>query len=121
MNLLQEEVRLNFLFCTSSKALSLTAYFFFRTQRLSGASLLVFKNKSDVAGAMTEDEVREVSELSHTKHLLPHCFTEGKSDNGGNLGTEIGQHQNAPLDHYELQRHDGSELDGRPAVGCEGC
>jgi ADP-ribosylation factor-like protein 2 len=29
-------------------------------QRLSGASLLVFKNKSDVPGAMTEDEVREV-------------------------------------------------------------
>lgn len=29
-------------------------------QRLSGASLLVFKNKSDVAGAMTEDEIREV-------------------------------------------------------------
>jgi hypothetical protein len=30
------------------------------SQRLSGASLLVFKNKSDVPGAMTEDEVREV-------------------------------------------------------------
>ncbi|KAF1844139.1 ARF/SAR superfamily [Cucurbitaria berberidis CBS 394.84] len=29
-------------------------------ERLSGASLLVFKNKSDVPGAMTEDEVREV-------------------------------------------------------------
>jgi hypothetical protein len=29
-------------------------------QRLTGASLLVFKNKSDVGGAMTEDEVREV-------------------------------------------------------------
>lgn len=29
-------------------------------QRLMGASLLVFKNKSDVAGSMTEDEVREV-------------------------------------------------------------
>ncbi|PSN74214.1 ARF/SAR superfamily [Corynespora cassiicola Philippines] len=28
-------------------------------ERLMGASLLVFKNKSDVAGAMTEDEVRE--------------------------------------------------------------
>lgn len=25
-----------------------------------GASLLIFKNKSDVAGAMTEDEIREV-------------------------------------------------------------
>ncbi|KAF3033255.1 hypothetical protein E8E12_002970 [Didymella heteroderae] len=28
-------------------------------ERLSGASLLVFKNKSDVPGAMSEDEVRE--------------------------------------------------------------
>ncbi|KAF2011152.1 ADP-ribosylation factor [Aaosphaeria arxii CBS 175.79] len=28
-------------------------------ERLMGASLLVFKNKSDVASAMTEDEVRE--------------------------------------------------------------
>jgi ADP-ribosylation factor-like protein 2 len=30
------------------------------SQRLMGASLLVFKNKSDVAGSMTEDEIREV-------------------------------------------------------------
>lgn len=30
------------------------------SQRLMGASLLVFKNKSDVPGSMTEDEVREV-------------------------------------------------------------
>ncbi|KAJ4376763.1 hypothetical protein N0V86_006880 [Didymella sp. IMI 355093] len=28
-------------------------------ERLSGASLLVFKNKSDVPGAMSEDEVRQ--------------------------------------------------------------
>ena len=32
-------------------------------QRLSGASLLVFKNKSDVPGAMTEMEVREVGDV----------------------------------------------------------
>jgi len=31
-----------------------------QTQRLMGASLLVFKNKSDVAGSMSEDEVRQV-------------------------------------------------------------
>jgi ADP-ribosylation factor-like protein 2 len=30
------------------------------SQRLMGASLLVFKNKSDVAGSMTEAEIREV-------------------------------------------------------------
>ncbi|KAI4618129.1 uncharacterized protein J4E87_008139 [Alternaria ethzedia] len=31
-------------------------------ERLSGSSLLVFKNKSDVPGSMTEDEIREVGE-----------------------------------------------------------
>lgn len=31
-------------------------------ERLTGASLLVLKNKSDVAGSMNEDEIREVSE-----------------------------------------------------------
>jgi hypothetical protein len=30
-------------------------------QRLMGASLLIFLNKTDVEGCMTEDEVREVS------------------------------------------------------------
>jgi hypothetical protein len=29
-------------------------------QRLMGASLLVFKNKSDVPGCMSEDDIREV-------------------------------------------------------------
>jgi ADP-ribosylation factor-like protein 2 len=37
------------------------------SQRLMGASLLVFKNKSDVAGSMTEDEIREVC-LSLSPH-----------------------------------------------------
>lgn len=48
--LLQEEV------CITGAA---EAYLL-TTQRLMGASLLVFKNKSDVPGAMSEDEVREV-------------------------------------------------------------
>ncbi|KAH9872491.1 hypothetical protein IAQ61_005327 [Plenodomus lingam] len=44
-------------------------------ERLSGASLLVFKNKSDVPGAMTEDEVREALRLqaitTHKWHIMP--------------------------------------------------
>lgn len=32
-----------------------------REQRLMGASLLVFKNKSDVPGCMSEEDIREVS------------------------------------------------------------
>jgi len=33
-----------------------------------GASLLVFKNKSDVTGAMTEDDIREVRDSSGRQH-----------------------------------------------------
>jgi ADP-ribosylation factor-like protein 2 len=33
-----------------------------------GASLLVFKNKSDVPGAMSEDEVRQVRRRGVKKH-----------------------------------------------------
>ena len=36
-------------------------------QRLMGASLLVFKNKSDVPGSMTEGEVRQVSGLKDSR------------------------------------------------------
>ncbi|KAF2200182.1 ADP-ribosylation factor [Delitschia confertaspora ATCC 74209] len=36
-------------------------------ERLTGASLLVFKNKSDVAGSMTEDEVRQGLRLDAIK------------------------------------------------------
>ncbi|KAF1837412.1 ADP-ribosylation factor, partial [Decorospora gaudefroyi] len=43
-------------------------------ERLSGASLLVFKNKSDVPGAMTENEVRMGLQLdaikTHKWHIL---------------------------------------------------
>ncbi|KAF2997943.1 hypothetical protein E8E13_005606 [Curvularia kusanoi] len=43
-------------------------------ERLSGASLLVFKNKSDVPGAMSEDEVRNSLGLdaikTHTWNIL---------------------------------------------------
>ncbi|KAH7406782.1 ADP-ribosylation factor [Phaeosphaeria sp. MPI-PUGE-AT-0046c] len=43
-------------------------------ERLSGASLLVFKNKSDVPGAMTETEVREGLRLdairTHKWHIM---------------------------------------------------
>ncbi|KAF1942926.1 ADP-ribosylation factor [Clathrospora elynae] len=44
-------------------------------ERLSGASLLVFKNKSDVLGAMTEDEVREGLRLDAIKTHKWHIMT----------------------------------------------
>ncbi|EMF15148.1 ARF/SAR superfamily [Sphaerulina musiva SO2202] len=44
-------------------------------ERLMGASLLVFKNKSDVAGCMTEDDIRKGLQLdniqTHKWHILP--------------------------------------------------
>ncbi|KAK1062307.1 hypothetical protein LTR74_010403 [Friedmanniomyces endolithicus] len=45
-------------------------------KRLMGASLLVFKNKSDVRGCMTEDEIREVGLRSIPRNPPPnHPFT----------------------------------------------
>ncbi|KAF2827861.1 ADP-ribosylation factor [Ophiobolus disseminans] len=44
-------------------------------ERLSGASLLVFKNKSDVPGAMIEDEVREGLRLDAIKTHKWHIMT----------------------------------------------
>ena len=38
-------------------------------QRLSGASLLVFANKTDVNGCMDEAEIREVSEMGAGRSL----------------------------------------------------
>ncbi|KJY01073.1 adp-ribosylation factor family protein [Zymoseptoria brevis] len=44
-------------------------------ERLMGASLLVFKNKSDVPGCMSEDDIRKGlqldSVLTHKWHILP--------------------------------------------------
>ncbi|CZT23900.1 ADP-ribosylation factor family protein [Ramularia collo-cygni] len=44
-------------------------------ERLMGASLLVFKNKSDVTGCMSEDDIRQGlqldSILTHKWHILP--------------------------------------------------
>jgi ADP-ribosylation factor-like protein 2 len=37
-------------------------------KRLMGASLMVFKNKSDVSDAMSEDEVREVGTQQQQHH-----------------------------------------------------
>jgi hypothetical protein len=38
-----------------------------------GASLLVFKNKSDVPGCMSEDEIRQVIFFGNAEELDPHC------------------------------------------------
>lgn len=55
--LLLEEVRVIIPMLTAPTAKS--------QQRLMGASLLVFKNKSDVLGALSADEVRKASPTPH--------------------------------------------------------
>ncbi|KAL5377592.1 ADP-ribosylation factor-like protein 2, variant 2 [Paraphaeosphaeria minitans] len=44
-------------------------------ERLMGASLLVFKNKSDVSGSMTEDEVRQVCAVRRAKRAVVRPIT----------------------------------------------
>lgn len=41
--------------------MSLTESFFVFTQRLAGATLLVFANKQDLPGALSAEEIRDVS------------------------------------------------------------
>jgi len=44
-----------------------------------GASLLVFKNKSDISGCMTEDEIIEVRKLFLASIVLTSlCLLQGK-------------------------------------------
>lgn len=49
---------INFL---KSTKMSLTKSFFVFTQRLAGATLLVFANKQDLPGALSAEEIRDVS------------------------------------------------------------
>ncbi|KAK5111474.1 hypothetical protein LTR62_004926 [Meristemomyces frigidus] len=52
-------------------------------ERLMGASLLVFKNKSDVPGCLTEDEICEGLQLdaikTHKWHILPCSAITGQN------------------------------------------
>ncbi|RMY29639.1 hypothetical protein D0864_16978 [Hortaea werneckii] len=52
-------------------------------ERLMGASLLVFKNKSDVPGCMTTDDIREGLQLdsinTHKWHILPCSAMTGQN------------------------------------------
>lgn len=56
-------------------------------QRLSGASLLVFANKTDVAGCMTGDEILEALKLNsirtHQWHILRCSAMTGENLNEG--------------------------------------
>jgi hypothetical protein len=89
------------------------------SQRLMGASLLVFKNKSDVAGSMTEAEIREV--------CLWHFAMSGARRNGRPQHTnhrETGitprQHPYTQVADHDMQRDDGRESSRRATMGRPG-
>jgi hypothetical protein len=82
-----------------------------------GASLLVFKNKSDVAGSMTEDEIREVclSLSPRTARRADHHHT-----NHRHTGIALRQHSHAQVADHDVQRHDRREPPRRSAMGRPG-
>lgn len=58
-----------------------------------GASLLVFSNKTDIVGCMTEEEIRDVRDYD--------CLTQ-KRDGLTMLGSGAWFNHNAQMDHYIL-------------------
>lgn len=85
-------------------------------QRLSGASLLVFANKTDVEGCMTEQEILSVSDLDR----MASC--EGLTELTTLCqGPTIRIDTNTPLAHPPMQRHDRYKPKRRIGLGCRGC
>lgn len=78
---------------------------------MTGASLLVFKNKSDVSGAMTEDEVREV-------RCTKDHMAMGMANGSPALTTRF--YQDTQMDHSSMQRNDWDESPERTGVGGSG-
>ncbi|TQS32455.1 hypothetical protein Golomagni_07228, partial [Golovinomyces magnicellulatus] len=70
-------------------------------ERLGGASLLIFANKTDVQGCMTEQEIVAVSYATFTS-----------------LGIEVEGHSNAPMANFTVQCYDGKEPERRTGLGC---
>lgn len=76
-----------------------------------GASLLVFANKTDVGGCMTEDEIGKVQKSIPT---LP-----GVRKNTADIfpGTAAGRNQDAQVDYPPMQCYHGTVLEGRNVMG----
>lgn len=79
-------------------------------QRLMGASLLVFSNKTDIEGCMDVDEIQKVVGIASQAArflTLP--------------GATIGLYQDPQLDNYPLQCNYWSKVAGRLGMGCRRC
>ena len=88
-------------------------------QRLMGASLLVFKNKSDVAGSMTETEIREVC-LWHFAMSRARRNGRPQRTNHRETGITPRQHSHAQVADHDMQCDDGRESPGRATMGRPG-
>jgi hypothetical protein len=89
------------------------------SQRLMGASLLVFKNKSDVAGSMTEAEIREVR-LWHFAMSRARRNGRPQHTNHGETGITFRQHSHAQVADHDMQRDDGRKSSRRATMGRPG-
>lgn len=81
-----------------------------------GASLLIFLNKTDVGGCMTESDIHEVRSASH------HSFWQFTNDLWC-IGSSIRCHQNAQMGNISMQCYDRKEFARRAGLGgprCEG-
>jgi hypothetical protein len=72
-----------------------------------GASLLVFKNKSDVPGCMNEEDIREVRVRAPARRMWLLTFT----------GIAIGRHPHPQMAHFALLSHDRLEPARRASMG----
>ena len=75
-------------------------------QRLAGASLLIFANKQDIQGSMTEGEICDVSSLC--------CRHMGSFQRSFLTGTRFACDHNASLEDFAMQRSYGREPGRRP-------
>lgn len=82
---------------------------FFTLQRLAGASLLVFANKQDIHGSMSEEEIGDVRPFLSWMRLIPNRYTLS--------GSRSNINQNASMENSSLQCHDGKKLDRRIGLG----
>ena len=78
-----------------------------------GASLLVFANKTDVGGCMTDDEIRKVRD----------CTLPVLSGEGGLIqsGAATRCNQDAQVGYFSMQRNHGGVSAGRIGMGGSGC
>lgn len=79
-------------------------------QRLAGACLLIFANKTDVDGCMTEAEILQVGDVLslQAENALTH------------LVASVTRNSDTSMAHSTMQCHDWEKPQGRIGVGCRG-